>query len=127
MNADVWGLVLAAAIGHALWNFVAYKVAGNVVVMWLSFASGILFVMPLCAYIWWQGTPLTLSWPAGICFLATGIFHALYFALLARAYEHGEISTVYPIARGSGVGLTAWWPISAWARIFRCWAQAGLP
>ena len=54
-----------------------------------------------------RGPPLILSWPAGICLLATGIFHALYFALLARAYEHGEISTVYPIARGSGVGLTA--------------------
>ena len=107
MNADVWGLVLAAAIGHALWNFAAYKVAGNVAVLWLSFASGILFVMPLCAYIWWQGTPLILSWPAGLCLLATGVFHGLYFALLARAYEHGEISTVYPIARGSGVGLTA--------------------
>ena len=107
MNADVWGLVLAAAIGHALWNFAAYKVAGNVAVLWLSFASGILFIMPLCAYMWWQGTPLILSWPAGLCLLATGIFHGLYFALLARAYEHGEISTVYPIARGSGVGLTA--------------------
>ena len=107
MNADVWGLVLAAAIGHALWNFAAYKVSGNVAVLWLSFASGILFIMPLCAYLWWQGTPLILSWPAGLCLLATGIFHGLYFALLARAYEHGEISTVYPIARGSGVGLTA--------------------
>ncbi len=107
MNADVWGLVLAAAIGHALWNFAAYKVAGNMAVMWLSLAAGVLFVLPLCAYIWWQGTPLALSWPGGLCLLATGILHALYFALLARAYEHGEISTVYPIARGSGVGLTA--------------------
>ena len=27
--------------------------------------------------------------------------------LLARAYERGEISVVYPIARGTGVGVTA--------------------
>lgn len=107
MNADVWGLVLAAALGHALWNFAAYKVAGNTAVLWLAFASGILFITPLCAYLWWQGTPLVLSWPGGLCLLATGLVHALYFALLAQAYEHGEISTVYPIARGSGVGLTA--------------------
>jgi uncharacterized membrane protein len=43
--------------------------------------------------------------------LATGALHALYFFLLGWAYEHGEISVVYPVARGSGIGLTA---LSAW-------------
>ena len=32
--------------------------------------------------------------------------HTIYFWLLARAYKFGEISIVYPIARGSGIGLT---------------------
>jgi multidrug transporter EmrE-like cation transporter len=39
--------------------------------------------------------------------LLTGIVHALYFLLLGRAYERGEISVIYPIARGSGICLTA--------------------
>lgn len=30
-----------------------------------------------------------------------------YYLFLALAYKHGEISVVYPIARGTGVGLTS--------------------
>jgi drug/metabolite transporter (DMT)-like permease len=39
--------------------------------------------------------------------LATGIIHAFYFILLSKAYNYGNISVVYPIARGSGVISTA--------------------
>jgi uncharacterized membrane protein len=41
------------------------------------------------------------------CIIATGLIHTVYFRLLAAAYEEGEISLVYPIARGSGIALTA--------------------
>ena len=107
MNAEVWGLVLTAAVGHALWNFAARKAAGDAAVIWLSVVVGALVAVLLCAYTWWQGAPPLLSWPGGLCLVATGLIHGLYFALLAEAYEHGEISLVYPVARGSGVGLTA--------------------
>ena len=111
MSNEVWGLVLTAAVGHALWNFAARKAAGDAAVIWLSVAVGTLVAVLLCAYTWWQGAPPTLSWPGGLCLVATGIIHGLYFTLLAEAYEHGEISLVYPVARGSGVGLTA---LAAW-------------
>ncbi len=107
MSSEVWALVLIAAIGHALWNFAARKVSGDITVLWLSFALGTVVMLPICAFVWWQGTPLPLTQPAILCLLATGILHAVYFALLARAYEEGDISMVYPVARGSGVGLTA--------------------
>lgn len=96
-----------AAIGHALWNFAARKAAGDAAIIWLSVVVGTLVAIVLCAYTWWQGAPPLLSWLGGLCLVATGIIHGLYFALLAEAYEHGEISLVYPVARGSGVGLTA--------------------
>jgi uncharacterized membrane protein len=35
------------------------------------------------------------------------LIHYVYFRLLAAAYEEGEISLVYPIARGSGIAFTA--------------------
>ena len=41
------------------------------------------------------------------CILATGLIHSAYFRLVAAGYEHGEISLVYPIARGSGIAVTA--------------------
>jgi len=39
--------------------------------------------------------------------LATGLLHAIYFFTLGKAYEHEDISKVYPIARGFGVAGTA--------------------
>ncbi len=107
MSSEVWTLVLTAAIGHALWNFAARKVAGDIAILWLSFALGSVCMLPVCAYMWWQGAPPTTTPISMLCLLATGVLHAIYFALLASAYEHGEISLVYPVARGSGVGLTA--------------------
>ena len=107
MTAEVWLLVLAAALGHALWNFAARKVAGDMAVLWLAFGTGMVVMLPVSALFWWQGTPLNLSWPSLLCLAATGVFHAFYFALLGSAYEQGEISLVYPVARGSGIGLTA--------------------
>src|SRR5690242_580166 len=39
--------------------------------------------------------------------VATGLLHAAYFTLLAASYRHGELSVVYPLARGTGVAGTA--------------------
>ena len=107
MSAEVWTWVMIAALGHALWNAMARHVVGDIAVMWLAFALGTVVLIPPCAYLWWQNGPPVLDQTALLCLLATGVLHAAYFALLSRAYEGGEISLVYPIARGSGVGLTA--------------------
>lgn len=107
MSAEVWTWVMIAAVGHALWNAAARHVAGDMAVMWLAFALGTIVMIPPCIYMWWQNGPPILNQTALLCLLATGVLHAVYFALLSWAYEGGEISLVYPIARGSGVGLTA--------------------
>ena len=39
--------------------------------------------------------------------IASGVIHTVYFFALAKAYEYGDISVVYPIARGSGIVGTA--------------------
>ena len=45
--------------------------------------------------------------PVFLLVLISAISHAAYSRLLVAAYEHGEISLVYPIARVSGIALTA--------------------
>jgi drug/metabolite transporter (DMT)-like permease len=108
MTSGIFLLVITAAICHALWNFVARKVAGDLVVIWLSLCAGCLLLVPGVMYVIYHqkgGTVIPLA--AVPYMIATGIIHALYFGLLARAYECGEISVVYPVARGSGIGLTA--------------------
>ena len=109
MSPSIFLLVLIAAGCHAAWNFAVRRVSGNLVVLWLAVWAGCLLLSPVALAIVWQGdagTGATSGLGIG-CMLATGVVHAVYFALLARTYEQGEISSVYPVARGSGVGLTA--------------------
>jgi drug/metabolite transporter (DMT)-like permease len=44
---------------------------------------------------------------AGVAFMAgSGLLHVGYFSSLQRGYEHGDLSVVYPLARGSGPVLS---------------------
>lgn len=108
MSLMVFGVVLLAATLHALWNFAAKKVAGDLSTMWLGVCLASVVSWPFALLVYDAGT-LSLTTLSYI--LATGILHAGYFALLAKAYEMGDISVVYPVARGSGVAGTA---VVAW-------------
>lgn len=93
-------LVICAAVLHALWNFTTKKVSGNLSVLYLALLFGCIILLPLSFFL----PPNLVAIRAGYPYLlATGIIHAFYFFLLSKAYNHGNISTVYPIARGSGV------------------------
>ena len=108
MTAAVWTLVLAAAVGHALWNFAARRVKGNQVALWLALSAGCLLLLPLVAIMISRRGLYELTTPTGVAYMiATGLIHVAYFLFLSRAYEKGEISVVYPVARGSGSGFTA--------------------
>ncbi|MBF0276556.1 MAG: EamA family transporter [SAR324 cluster bacterium] len=108
MSPGAFLLVLSAAFTHAGWNFAARKVSGNMVIMWLSVWCAGLFLSPPAIYVVLSsGLEESMSSTGWQNSIASGVIHALYSILLALAYQHGEISVVYPIARGSGIGLTA--------------------
>ena len=93
-------LVLASAVLHASWNFIAKKYAGNYSIIYLSFlvssvVTGLMSV-PFLGEI--ELNPLTVS-----LLIGTGIFHAVYGFVLTFTYKNGDISTLYPIVRGSGI------------------------
>jgi drug/metabolite transporter (DMT)-like permease len=95
-------LVLLAAVVHALWNFIAKRTAGDVGVFWLGLCFAGALLAPVALLLG------ELPDAAGLPYiLATGVIHAFYFALLAGSYKHGEMSVVYPLARGTGVAGTA--------------------
>lgn len=108
MSTTVFLLVLCSAIFHAGWNFALRRVSGNLIVVWLSlWVSGAL-VLPVSAGLAWQqdAAPL-LHWKNLLLPLLSGVIHWGYFTLLGLAYRAGGIATVYPVARGSGIALTA--------------------
>ena len=97
-------LVLLSAFFHAVWNLVAKKVSGNIGVFYIGILGVSVLLLPTVFFF--PLKPLFES-PVILFILATGAIHALYILLLGGAYAHGDISTVYPIARGSGVVGTA--------------------
>ena len=109
MSTSLFLFVLISATLHATWNFVARRTGGNLTISWWSLWISCLFLLPFVLNVAaTQGIlefvdMLSVGW---WYILATGIIHTIYFWLLARAYKFGEISIVYPIARGSGIGLT---------------------
>ena len=90
-------LVLGSALLHAGWS-VAIKssddpLAFNLVQAWFA---------PLVGLLLWPWLDLE-ALPASVwlwCALS-GVAHALYFYWLTRAFEQGEMSLVYPIARST--------------------------
>jgi drug/metabolite transporter (DMT)-like permease len=96
-------IILAAAL-HALWNFAAKKASGNLSVIWIGLAMATIAIIPFLFLLSPDQIFVLEAWPF---VLATGIIHAFYFFALAKAYEYGDISIVYPLARGSGIAGTA--------------------
>jgi uncharacterized membrane protein len=104
MDSTIFALVLIAAMLHALWNFAARKASGDLAVIWFGLIVTGLGSLPFAMNIELTGESLRSAWPYMV---ATGIIHAFYFGLLSSSYKEGEISVVYPIARGSGVAGTS--------------------
>jgi drug/metabolite transporter (DMT)-like permease len=108
MSLNVFLLVLLAAALHAVWNYAARKAQGDVQVIWLGLFAASLFASPVIL-----GLLVSRGWTGmvtGGCWgfvVSTGFLHAAYFLVLASAYRTGELSVVYPLSRGTGVGLTA--------------------
>jgi len=97
-------LVIVSAVLHALWNFLTKRVSGNLSVLYLGIAFACFLLLPFVLLV---PTSDILMDRAYRFIVATGAIHALYFFLLSQAYKYGNISTVYPVARGFGVVGTA--------------------
>jgi drug/metabolite transporter (DMT)-like permease len=92
-------LALASAGLHAGWNLVAKRSADRYIALWGQFAAaGLLGAAVLLAF---RGLPAEAWLWAAVC----GVVHVPYVVGLALAYDHGDFSTAYPIARGSGALL----------------------
>ncbi|MGH7775075.1 MAG: EamA family transporter [Candidatus Binatia bacterium] len=99
-------LVLAAAFIHATWNLLAKRASGGAAFTWLFAALSGVFYTPIAAAIifLWQA-PLgvvELGFMAG-----SAILHTAYFVLLNQGYRVGDLSLVYPLARGTGPLLSS--------------------
>src|ERR687898_577770 len=95
-------LVLAAAVFHATWNLLAKRVGdGGAVFVWLFGACSVLIYAPLAAVVVLVVAP-HLGPTQYLFMFGSGILHLGHFVLLQRGYAVGDLSLVYPLARGTG-------------------------
>lgn len=98
-------LVLASACIHASWNFLAKRAHGGTIFVWLVAALSVILYGPLAiAFMVIQRPPigwLELGFIAG-----SAVLHLTYFLLLQSGYRSGDLSLVYPLARGTGPMLS---------------------
>ena len=106
MSPTVLALVIAAAVAHASWNLLAKPAEGGAAFVWLCAVAGTLLYLPVLA-VALVTDPGSLGWTALALMGGSGVLHALYFVLLQRAYGTGDLSVVYPLARGTGPLLSA--------------------
>jgi len=94
-------LALAAAAFHGTWN-VLVKVSGDPIVTFrrVTLMTAAVATIPLLPAWLLLGRPGLDPAAAGLC-LVSSLLETAYLWLLSAAYRRGELSAVYPIARGS--------------------------
>jgi drug/metabolite transporter (DMT)-like permease len=103
MSPVALGLLLLAAALHAAWNILIKRAADRQATLWWALVIGGALLLPALALAW----PPT--WEALVLSVGSSIFETLYFLSLVAAYEVGDLSVVYPVARGSApLLITAW-------------------
>ena len=101
MDSLVFAAVLLAAAAHAGWNAAIKRGLDPLVTTVLIALGAGVVAIPILA---WVGLPAVAAWP---WVTASVIVHLGYFAGLIEAYRAGDMSQVYPIARGAAPLLTA--------------------
>ncbi|MHB1089588.1 MAG: EamA family transporter [Ilumatobacteraceae bacterium] len=97
-------LALSAAVLHASWNFAVKQSTDRRLALWgLFFIAGVLSAIALGLWILVDGMP-SISWR---WVFLSGVIHVPYVLSLSRAYDRGDFSMAYPIARGGGALLAA--------------------
>ena len=102
MNGSALALVLTAAIVHPGWNLAAKRVRdGGAAFVFLYHAAGAVCRAPIAVAVAIGGHERP-QWTWLLAATLTAIFHVLYGIVLQRGYAVGDLSVVYPLARGSG-------------------------
>jgi drug/metabolite transporter (DMT)-like permease len=91
---DAFALALGSAFLHAFWNLILGNERDPEAATVVALCVSVVVFAPVAVLRWDADSGV---WPY---IVVTSALQLTYFALLATAYRHGEVSVVYPIARG---------------------------
>ncbi len=102
MTTVAFVLVLVAAVSHASWNFLLKASDHKVAFLWAFGAvSFVAFAVPAGVFAYVDG----IGAHGVLVGVGSAAIHGFYGLALARGYQLGDLSTVYPTARGMGLAL----------------------
>jgi drug/metabolite transporter (DMT)-like permease len=102
MNATALSLVLVAAVVHAVWNLAAKRISsGGTQFVWLYYTVSAVVLLPVTVVLL-AVEPQRPQWSWLLAAAGTSVLHVAYGIVLQRGYRVGDLSVVYPVARGTG-------------------------
>ena len=105
MDPLVFGLIAVAAVLHVTWN-VLVKTSGDPLrAASVGMALGAVVLTPIAIVGWFAIGQPAIPPEAVALGLGSGVFEAIYVVVLSAAYRHGDLSIVYPLARGTATLL----------------------
>ncbi|HEX6468661.1 MAG TPA: EamA family transporter [Streptosporangiaceae bacterium] len=127
MSAAAIVLILLAAVSHAGWNLMAKRLAGfdAVAYLWLVGACSAALYAPIAVAVGVLARP-AFGWVQLGFIAGNGTLHLAYFLLLQRGYRHGDLSLVYPLARGTGPMLSSLAAVLFFGERPGAWGAAGI-
>ncbi|MBA0126261.1 EamA family transporter [Haloechinothrix sp. YIM 98757] len=125
MSVTALLLTVTAAVAHAAWNLAAKRVAGGgAAFVFLYFCVSALACFPFAAFLLARSGEV----PRAGWFLAaavSAVLHVVYGVVLQRGYAVGDMSVVYPLARGTGPLLVLVVAVTAFGERPGLWGTAG--
>lgn len=101
MSPLVLLLVVAGALAHATWNLVVKRsAASGAAFVWLSAVASAVLLLPAAIVVGVLDPPAVPTLLLAV--VVSGALHVAYFLALQAGYRVGDVSVVYPLARGTG-------------------------
>ncbi|MFN2744165.1 SMR family transporter [Bacillus sp. z60-18] len=105
MTAAGFCILLLSAFIHATWNYLSKKAGGGAAFIWLFTAIAAIVYTPLAIGVVLYEKPDFGIWQI-VLIMASILAHLGFFLVLQKGYQKGDLSLVYPIARGTGPLIT---------------------
>ncbi len=105
MSTFALALIIAAAFCHAFWNLLTKQARGGSAFIWLFTVLGTVLYFPLALWVILTAKLPNFSQLMPIVLLSAAL-HSFYYFALNRGYRFGDLSLIYPLARGSAPLIT---------------------
>lgn len=99
-------LILIASLTHASWNYLSKRANGGVPFIWLIYLCSVIIYLPMLLWQMHSGD-IVFTWQIINIALLSAVLRLCYFIVLQAGYRKGDLSVVYPLARGSGPFFSA--------------------